>query len=127
MVRWIARLFVIALLSSEGYLHGADRTFVAAPNTPAMIKGNLAAGKDESRVVAIKRGKEARLMVVSGRRAVTADIYDSQNLAANEGVSEEDWFPVSEGLYTITVTNVTALGRKSGGRSVAYEIRIEVR
>ena len=54
-------------------------------------------------------------------------VAGSYNLTPNEGVSEEGWFPVAPGGYQLTVTNVTALGQKTAGQSVAFEVKREVR
>jgi hypothetical protein len=123
----IPKLIAVALLGASSLLLAAERTSPATPKDPASLKGSLAAGKEESWTVVFKGGKEARLLLLKGKRGVVVDIYDPQNLAANEGVSEADWFPVGPGPYKVTVTNVTKLGGKSAGQDVAYEVRIEVK
>jgi hypothetical protein len=105
----------------------ADPAVTASSNESNSFKGNLAPGKEDSWTVVIKSGKEARLQVVKGQREISVDIYDSQNLAANEGVSEADWFPVEPGQYKISLTNVSNLGNKSRGHDVAYEINLEIK
>ena len=116
-----------ALLAVGSILLAGDHTSTVSPGQPARLQGSLAAGKKESWTVSIKGGKEARLLILKGRRGVVADIYDPQNITPNEGVAEEDWFPVAPGQYKVIVTNVTGLGTKSGGQNVAYEIKIEAK
>ena len=120
--------FLAAVLLCLGVnLAWADPTVTVSPRISPSIQGSLEAGKEESWKLIINSGKEARVSVVKGKPGVAVDIYDAQDITANEGVSEEDWFPVQKGQYRITVTNTTALGAKAAGRTVVYEIRIEAR
>lgn len=127
MQRSFAHPILMAILSAGTILAGADRTSAVALKKPAVLQGTLAAGKEETWMVTLKDGKEARLSIQKGRGEVGVDIYDPQNLTANEGVAEQDWFPVAPGRYKITVTNVTGLGKKSGGQSVGYALKFEVK
>lgn len=123
----INKFIAIALLIATGLVVAADRTSSVSAKEPAILQGILAAGQEESWTVNIKAGKEARLLTQKGRREVVADIYDSQNIAANEGVDEADWFPVAPGPYKVTLTNITGIKVKSGGKSAVYEFKFEVR
>lgn len=123
----IARLVAMILLCLGNHAALADPAFVLSPKEPVTLKGNLAPRKDASWTVVVKGARQGRLAVVKGQAGVVADIYDAQNITANEGVSEEDWFPITSGPYTITLTNVTALGAKAAGHNVAYEVRFEAK
>ena len=120
--------FIAAVLLCLGVnLAWADQTVTVSPRISPSIQGSLDAGKEESWKLIVNSGRQARVSLVKGKPGVVVDIYDAQDIAANEGVSEEDWFPVAKGQYKITVTNTTALGAKAAGRTVVYEVRIEVR
>ena len=127
MPKYNAQLIIPALICAGAVALAADPVLTVSPKEPGSLKGNLAPGKEGSWTVVIKNGKEARLVVVKGQREISFDVYDSQNIAANEGVSDGDWFPVEAGQYKVTITNVTNLGKKSGGHDVAYEIKLEVK
>ncbi len=114
-------LFAIPALGQPG------SSAQAAPQAPALLKGSLEPRKEATWTLTVKAGKEARVRVLKGQREVSFDVLDAQGLAANEGVSEGDWFPVSPGAYTVIVTNATALGAKAVGRTVAYALKVEVR
>ena len=123
-----ARKFIAAAFLCLGIsLAVADQSVTVSPKAPLFVKGDLAAKQEESWKVMINGGKEVRVSVAKGKRGVVVDIYDAQGITANEGVAEADWFPVATGQYKITVTNITALGSKSGGQNVVYEVKIEVR
>ncbi|HEY4745388.1 MAG TPA: hypothetical protein VIH45_12060 [Desulfuromonadaceae bacterium] len=107
--------------------HVVEKHITLTPTGPTIIRGVIAPSEEDARTFTVSRGKEARITILKGRRKVVYDVYDGQNIAANEGVAEGDWFPVSAGSYRITVNNVTGLEKKSAARPAPYEIRIEIR
>ncbi len=104
-----------------------DLRATAAPRVPAVLKGTVAPRQEAAWTVTITAGKEARLRVIQGGREVRVDVLDPQGLAANEGVSDGDPFPVAPGAYRVLIANTTALGPKAAGRPATYEVRLEVR
>ena len=104
-----------------------EKQFALAGSGSTRVRGTVAPGTEDAWSFRIGRGKDARVRIVAGAKQVVCDLYDGQSLAANEGVDEEDWFPVSPGPYRLVVNNVTGLGTKGGGRAVSYVIEVEVR
>ena len=98
-----------------------------SPSGAQVLKGTLAPGKDMDWRLALKGGKEARFTITRGMQGLSVDVYDPQGIAANEGVSDGDWFPVADGEYKVTITNTTALSNKTPGKEVAYEVLFESR
>jgi hypothetical protein len=92
MTTHLAMFITVAFLCWGIGLAGAGQAVTVSAEAPASISG-----------------MQGRISIVKGQRVVSVDIYDSQNITANDGVSEEDWFPMT------------------AGQNVAYEIKLEVR
>ena len=116
-----------ALLLAATMVSAADREATLSPKAPARLQGTVAAGDKETWILTITGGKQARISLVKGRREVIADLEDPQGITPNEGVDEQEWFPVEPGRYKVTVTNVTALEKKANGHSATYEVKVEVK
>ena len=114
----------VALWSAPPKVVEKQATLTAPGSTS--LQGVSEPGTEVNWSFEVKAGKQGRVRLVKGRGEVSCDLYDGEGLAANEGVAEEDWFPVA-GRYKLTVSNVTGLGKGKNARSAAYEIVIEIR
>ena len=124
-------LFIVVLslytTVAVGSVHTIEKQFNLEEKGTASIQGNIAPDTEESWSFTIKQGKQLRIKLLKGQHMVVYDVYDSSNMTANEGVDEEDWFPVSAGRYKITVNNISGLRDKSKTKEVTYEFQIELK
>jgi hypothetical protein len=123
----IFKLLVLQAAFACTLASAADPAVVLGANGAGAIVGTLPAGKTSTWKVAIQSGKKARFHLVKGKGEISLDVHDSHGTAANEGVSDGDWFPVEPGEYKATLVNVTNLNKSKSAHDVPFEVKFEVR